>query len=297
MNKKVSIIIPVYNGKNYLEVLLPSVMDQDYDDYEVIIVDDTSTDKSIIPYIKENFPGIRVIQNTQNLGFPLSCNVGIRASNSPYICLLNSDTVLDKSYLRKHAEFLDEHPGVGILGCKIMDEDGKIQSSGVIFKDGHPLFFTDDTDKVRYVEHVDFVGAFIRREIFEKYGLLSPDYFMKFDDCDFCLRVSKESDYKMAILPEGLIKHFGRSNSMSPYDNIFYYCRNLLVLQKKYFPEEVKKSLVKRIPEVLLSRIKEGFKHPRTMPANIGMIFKGISGAVSGIKFKAGQSGDYKERL
>lgn len=296
--KKISVIMPVHNGKEYLEKLLPSVVSQNYKDYEVIIVNDASPDKTIIPYIKEKYPDFTILENDKNIGFACSVNAGIRASKGKYICVLNSDTLLDESYIKEHVDFLEKNNNIGILGCKVLNEDGSIQSSGVIFKDGYPHFFTDDIPELRYVEHVDFVGVFVRRELFEIFGLMSPDYFMKFDDCDFCLRVARASNkYKFALLPKPLITHFGRSNSMNCFDNTFYYCRSLIIFQKKFFPEEVNNSVIKHIPETFLSRLKDGFKNPRIMPAIVKIILSGIKGIISGLKFNAKNSKDYLEKL
>lgn len=285
-NKKVSVIIPVYNGKEYLKNLFGSIKRQDCDFYEVIIVDDASTDKTIIPYIKENFSEFTVVKNEKNIGFACSCNVGLNYARAQIVCFLNTDVELSESFIRKHIEFLGKNPQIAVAGCKILDKDGKIQSSGVVFEKGFPKYFVDDIKEVRYVEHVDFVGAFVRKSVFEQCGPLSSDYFMKFDDCDFCLRVGRFTNYKLAILPDGLIKHLGRSNSMNCFDNTYYYCRSLIVFQKKFFPEKVLSTVCGHIPGLLLSRLAEGIKNPRLLPASIKIILKGIQGTVSGIKFR-----------
>jgi len=95
----ISIIIVNHNGIRFLKDCLKSIYQQSYSDFEVILVDNGSTDGSV-QFVKENFPGVIMIENKENLGFAISNNQGIELSKGKYIALLNNDTVVDKDWLK-----------------------------------------------------------------------------------------------------------------------------------------------------------------------------------------------------
>ncbi len=124
---KVSIIIPHYNGEQYLKRLLPSIANQTFNDYEVIIIDDSSPDESVVEYIKtfiKDHRNMQLIENRENLGFVKTCNKGIRLSKGEYICLLNQDTEVKSNFVERNVEILDADGSVGALSCVIVDQDG-----------------------------------------------------------------------------------------------------------------------------------------------------------------------------
>src|SRR4029077_13335868 len=90
IKKKVSIVIPNWNGKHFLAGCLDSIRKQTYENVEVIIVDNGSQDGSVI-YIRENYPEVRLITFDRNTGFSPAVNAGIRESQAPFIALLNND--------------------------------------------------------------------------------------------------------------------------------------------------------------------------------------------------------------
>lgn len=99
MMYEVSVIIPNYNGKRYLKECLDSMREQDFKDFEVVLVDNGSEDGSV-SFVKEHYPEVQVIALKENTGFCGAVNVGIKASLSAYVILLNNDTIADKSFVR-----------------------------------------------------------------------------------------------------------------------------------------------------------------------------------------------------
>ena len=95
---KVSVIIPNWNGGKWLEGCLNALKSQDYGDFEVLVVDDASTDGSM-DRLEERFPGVRQLQLTEHHGFAKAVNAGIRATSGDYVLLLNNDTLPSTSFV------------------------------------------------------------------------------------------------------------------------------------------------------------------------------------------------------
>ena len=125
MNKTISVVLPNFNGKNLLEEYLPYTIKAlklaDYT-YEIIVVDDASTDNSI-PFLEEQYPDIITIKNLQNKGFSYSCNQGIVAAKNDLVLLLNSDVKLSPTYLQKLIPYFDDEDTFGVMG-QILDSSG-----------------------------------------------------------------------------------------------------------------------------------------------------------------------------
>ena len=115
----ISIIILNWNGKHHLEECLSSVLKQTYKDYEVIVVDNGSTDGSQ-EYISSRFPSVSLICNDQNYGFCKGNNIGIKASKGEYIVLLNNDTVVEQDWLQQLYECMISDIDVGFCTSKLL---------------------------------------------------------------------------------------------------------------------------------------------------------------------------------
>ena len=259
---KVSIVIPNYDRKEHLEILLTSIASQTYHDYEVIIVDDFSTDRSVVEFIKEYIKGrenMRLIENDKNLGFVKTCNKGFRLVGREYVCLLTNDTEIKNNFLERNVEIMDADSSIGVLSCIIVDQNGNNWFSGGSFKAGVRANLKDDFEGVRDVDWVAGTAPFYRREVFDRVGFLSEDFVMYHEDIDFCLRVRNETDYKICMFPEKLVTHSPRLLSQRPnYTKsiriAYYGNRNHILLLKRYSPEN--------IPKILLYQLKEIVKLP-----------------------------------
>jgi len=127
MNKLplVSIIIPSYNGKPFLETCLTSILKTDYPSFEVIVVDDGSTDGST-NLIGEKFPSearLRVIRNRRNMGTAAARNVGIKAARGDVLCFLDNDAQVDPNWLKESATLLCSRQDIGAVECLLLDID------------------------------------------------------------------------------------------------------------------------------------------------------------------------------
>ncbi|HUU64043.1 MAG TPA: glycosyltransferase family 2 protein [Dehalococcoidia bacterium] len=243
---KVSIIIPHYNGEQYLKRLLPGIANQTFADYEVIVIDDFSPDRSVLEYIKtfiKDHGNMRLIENGENLGFVKTCNKGIRLANGEYICLLNQDTEVKSNFVERNVEILDVDGSIGALSCVIVDQDGDNWFTGGSFKGGLPVNLKDDFQGIRPVDFVAGTAPFYRKEVFDRIGLFDENYRMYHEDIEFGLRLRAETDYKACMFPEKLVAHYLAGSI--PRSEVYYFsCRNHILILKKYYPRYLPKVLL-----------------------------------------------------
>jgi len=126
---KVSFIIVDYNTFVPLQKLIDTIREKTKDvGYEIIVVDNSGDTKT--PFFQKNYPDINYISNSKNLGFSKAANIGIRHSTGRYVLLLNPDTRLKNNVAMLLCRFLDQHPDVGIVGSKILNDDESCYFAG-----------------------------------------------------------------------------------------------------------------------------------------------------------------------
>jgi len=255
-----SIIIVSYNTRELTEQTLNSIYRHKHNlDYEVIVVDNGSTDGSIDMITKE-FPQVILIQNKENLGFSKANNVGIKRSRGKYILLLNSDTIIMEDTLKTMFEFMENNPTVGVSGCKVVLPDGRLDKA---CKRGFPtpqnaLYNALKLDKLfphskrfgqynlTYLDEdetyeVDcLVGAFmmVRRDTIEQVGFLDEDFFMYGEDIDWCYRI-KRAGWKVVYYPNTKIIHYkGGSSKKKNAKLIYEFHRAMYLFYKKHYKEK-----------------------------------------------------------
>lgn len=112
--KGISVVVPNWNGRDLLERCLESLMVQDYANFEVILVDNGSTDGSV-DYVRANYPAVRVVSSHANLGYAGGCNLGASNAKGEYVLLLNNDTKLSRTLLSRLARVLDVYPSIAAV--------------------------------------------------------------------------------------------------------------------------------------------------------------------------------------
>jgi GT2 family glycosyltransferase len=242
---KASIIIPHYNQNECLKVLLPSVANQTFGNYEVLIIDDCTPDKSAVAYVKyfiKEYPNMRLVENATNMRFIKTVNKGISLAVGEYVCLLNSDTQLKSNFLQRNVEIMDTDPSIGGLSCIIVDKDGKNWFTGGRFDKGRPVNLLDDFEGIRTVDFVAGTACFYRKEVFDKIGLFDEDFIMYHEDVEFGLRMIAETKYKACIFGEKLVVHYVVPSI--PHGDFYYYAnKNHMILVRRYgrryIPKEI----------------------------------------------------------
>lgn len=127
--KKVSVLIPVYNVENYVEDAINSIINQSYNNIELIVIDDASTDKTfnIIERLSLEHENIKIFRNKINMGISRTLNFGLIHCSGDYIARADGDDLQDPYRIQKQIEFLESNPSYGVVGCWIVniDEAGK----------------------------------------------------------------------------------------------------------------------------------------------------------------------------
>ena len=141
MNQKpiVSIIVLNWNGKQYLETCLSSLLQQTYPHIEIIFIDNGSSDGSV-EFVKIKYPGVIIIENHKNLGFAMGVNIGIRVSHGKYIATINNDAEADKEWISSLVRVIGSYPDIGCCASKMLRfyERDMIDSTGiVIYQNGN----------------------------------------------------------------------------------------------------------------------------------------------------------------
>ncbi len=244
---KASIIIPHYNQVKFLKTVLPSIANQTFQDYEVIIIDDCTPDPSAVEFIKrfiKDYKNMRLVENTENLRFIKTVNKGIRLSDGKYICLLNCDTEVKSNFVERNVDILDSDPSICGLSCIIVDRCGKNWWTGGAFKKGSPVNLTDDFEGIRPVDFVAGTAAFYRKEIFRKIGLFDESYRMYHEDVEFGLRINAQTNYQLCAFSEKLVVHY-QVNSIPGPEVLYLLSRNHIFMVRKYLPRSLPLAILK----------------------------------------------------
>ncbi len=206
----VYIIILSYNGGRWLEPCISSVLATEYPNLEIILVDNSSVDKSI-ELVRYQYPQITVILNNQNNGFSEGNNIGIRAALSAgadYVVLLNQDTKVTPHWLKELIRVGENDERIGILGSVQLNYDDDEFNSWTLDAMRENIDELKDPTRlwipVGWVEGACFA---IKRQVLEKIGLLDPIYFAFYEEIDFCRRASYHG-FSVALVPRSRIHHF-----------------------------------------------------------------------------------------
>ena len=245
MQKEVYIIVLNWNGKNDTLECLKSLEEIDYSNYKIVVVDNGSEDDSVFE-VKKQFSNIKIIENEKNLGFSGGNNVGIKYAinnGAHYVLLINNDTTVEKDFLNELVEIGESDEKIGVLGSKIYfhSEPNRIWFAGGKvnwLKNKGTHIGLDQIDNGQYdeIKEMDYLTGcclLIKREVIEKIGVLSEDYFLYYEDTDFSLR-AKNADYKIVYVPKSKIYHkISRSTKPGSSNYIYYHSRNGLVMAKR----------------------------------------------------------------
>lgn len=245
MRPQLSVIIPNWNGKRFLQECLDSLKDQTYSDFETILVDNGSTDGSVEFVCGRYGEFIRVIPNEVNLGFAGGTNAGIRNAKGDYIVLLNNDTWADPHWLEELVNATNVNPPVGMWGSKIYSyyQRDRIEAVGeLIYWDGlcrSKGQFEEDRGQYEKMEEIFFppgCGAMYRRKVFDEIGLFDEDFFAYADDAEIGIR-ARLAGWKCLYVPKAILYHknSGTGGQHSPF-KAFYVERNRFWITIKYFP-------------------------------------------------------------
>ncbi len=246
---KLSLVIVSYNTKSLLQACLNSINLQLTPQIEVIVVDNNSSDGSPA-MVKNSFPHIQLITNSQNMGYAKANNQGINLVQGQYLLLLNSDTRLQPGALQHLLDFMDHHPQVGIASPKLLHPNGTTQLNGgalptlssllywALFLDDipllgrflpsyhrtHPSYF-NSTHPIGWVSGAAII---LRRQTISQIGLLDEKIFMYGEDLDLCFR-AHQANWLVYTLAPAEVVHLGQGSGSSSsallreFQGLIYY--------------------------------------------------------------------------
>jgi len=228
-----SVIIVTWNGKRYaLECLASLHQGESALPFEIIVVDNASTDGTP-EAIREQYPDVQLVRNEANLGFAKANNIGMAKSRGKFVALVNSDVVLPPGCLEKMVQYLEENPGIGVLGPKMLSPNGSIGQSvmrlptvwnticsslglhrvlpdsklfGGFLMDGYPYNKVDDVEVL--------TGWFwmVPRVALQQVGGLDEQFFMYGEDIDWCQRFLK-AGWRVVFYSDAEALHYGAASS------------------------------------------------------------------------------------
>jgi len=201
MNELVSIIVINWNGLRWLADCFSSLAKQECQNFEIIFVDNASSDESVA-WVKKNYPKTKILINKQNLGFSDANNVGYKAAKGKYVLFLNNDTRVTKTFLSELVKVLESDKKIGGAQSKIllMDHPDTHDSVGAFFTVTGFLYHYGfgKKDIPKYDKQIDLYTAkgacmMFKREVLKKIevdgNILDPSYFAYFEETDMCHRV------------------------------------------------------------------------------------------------------------
>lgn len=241
---KVTVVIPNYNGKHFMEPCLQSLEKQTFQDFQIVVVDNASSDGSI-EYMKEHYPDIKLIALNKNYGFSKAVNVGIKYASTPYVILLNNDTTADPHYIEEMVKAIETSDRIFSVSSKMiqMYHPEKIDSAGDMytvlgwaFCRGGDLSVSTHTSPCQVFSACGG-AAIYRREVFSKTGYFDESHFAYLEDVDIGYR-ARIYGYQNWFCPTALVYHVGSGTSGSKY-NVFKVklsARNSIYLNYKNMP-------------------------------------------------------------
>ena len=238
----ISVVVLNYNGKKFLDGCLSSLDRQTYRDFEVILVDNGSSDGSVA-YVRKWYPSVILVETGKNLGFAGGTNAGIRVARGEFIFTLNNDTITDPHLLEEIVRPMQLDPSVGMCAAKMIFPDGRINSTGICISLSGAAWDQgiDEPDHGQYDVTEEVFGpcagaALYRSSMLDEIGLFDEDFFLYMEDVDLAFR-ARLSGWTCIFVPTARVVHIHRGTAGFNTDiSIYYGNRNLIWYVIKNFP-------------------------------------------------------------
>ena len=224
-----SVVILTYNIREMALECLESVRKASEGLQVEIIVSDNGSSDGTQEAIRQRFPEVILVENQENLGYATGNNRGITASSGRYVLILNPDTVVQKGALRLILQYMENHPECGMVGCRVLNQDGTVQQScfpewslgyaawiafglQILFPmnriNGKLTWSRKPPEQPVVVDRLLGCFLWIRREVVEQVGRFDEDFFLYGEEEDLCRRV-RDKDWEVHYYPEPQIIHYG----------------------------------------------------------------------------------------
>ena len=295
--KLISVIVVNFNGEDFLKILLPSLLKTNYEKFEIILVDNASSDGSI-EYVRYNFKDerIAIVKNDKNYGPAAARNIGFKRAGGEYIAFLDNDTEVDREWLNELVRVFESDSKIAVAQCKLLNmvERNRFDHAGDYLT---PLGFLSERssqcidvgqfDAVEDIFSAKSAATMIRSSVYKEIGMFDDSYFIFVEETDFCFRAWL-AGYRVVFVPKAIVWHaFNTSFKQekryyTSYITKFYGCRNyIMTLLKnlnlanviKILPIHIFSWFVLSTLFLIQGKIKESF-----------LILKGILWNLSNIK-------------
>lgn len=224
-----SIVIVSWNTRDILRDCLVTVMDGIGELRVQVIVVDNASDDGSAEMVETDFPEVELVRSPTNTGFAGGNNIGFRRCRGRQVLLLNSDTLVLGDVLERSVTWLDDHPDVGAMGCRVLNPDRTVQSTCFRYPSllnlllltlglsrfdgwlGRYQYVGWQRDAEREVEVLTGCFVIVRREVLEQVGELDDRFFFCGEETDWCLRV-RRAGWRLVFAPTGEIVHLGNAS-------------------------------------------------------------------------------------
>jgi len=244
-HKDTAVVILSYNGTKWHELFLPKIVEEAHTGYEVIVVDNASTDDTL-SYVQTNFPTIHTLQIAVNFGFANGYYEGLKHIKAKYFVLLSADFEVTEGWFPPLHAAMERDEMLAACQPKIRywrDKEcfeyagaggGFMDNWGYLFCRGR-IFFDIEKDKGQYDDNIEVFWAsggcfMVRADLYEKVGGLDKDLYAHMEEVDVCWRL-KNAGYKIGYIGKSLVYHVGGSViSYGSPAKLYYNFRNNLIL-------------------------------------------------------------------
>jgi len=269
---KVAVIVLNWNGKDDTLECLDSVFRIDYPNFEVVVVDNGSSDDTV-PAIRRAFPRAHLIETGANLGYAGGNNVGIRHAleqDADFIFILNNDTTIAPDCLHHLVDAAEKHANTMVFGPLILEAESPdiIWTAGEYFADdgfgcfhhqqGKTLAELDASDTWK-CDWINGAAFFTRAQAWKDIGLFDERFFLVYEESDWCFRI-RRNGYECRMVPKARVWHkvAGSFGSESSPLRAYFSTRNQLLFAEKNLPWKIWLTLIGRamrrlVPKIALS--------------------------------------------
>lgn len=261
--KQVGIVVCNYNKADYVVNCVKSIFQSDFQNFDVYVVDNASTDNSV-QALEDTFGDrIELLRNSCNLGGSGGFNTGLRKvleKEYKYIMCVDNDILMDNNTIGELYDFLEKHSDVGMVGSKIcvMDEPDRIQTYGAVINfdtyditDLHRGCMDDNNlPEIQYCDYVPACSLMARTEAVRKAGIMPEDNFIYWDDMEWGYSF-KLAGYQVAAIRESRVLHKGGKAVNPTTFQKYYMFRNRL----NFFMKYVKEEMVEHFVHTMLSEL------------------------------------------
>lgn len=268
MKLNFSIVVVNCNGREYINKCIQSIIDSNSRDFEIIVVDNGSSDGSV-DFIKRKYASLeerfKIVALDKNYGPSKARNEGVKNVKGKYICFLDNDTEVHPNWAIEAINEFEKNDKIGIIQCKLLlaKERNKIDYVGEYLGQNGFLVqraFGGEIDKKQYDQNVEILaaksaGMFIRKDVFDKIGGFDDDYFIYVEETDLGWR-SWLAGYKNIFVHKSVVYHeFGTSSitlgkKISSFNAKFHGSKNYILTLFKNL--EIKNFLIILVPHIIL---------------------------------------------